>query len=216
MKDQPTRVTVHCARYSLFDPDRWWETHDAVRIELQELEKLLLDVSAPPDLLKHLWRPKRLSLRTAGAAYYTTKNASFKKCDHRSHKKRPQAPLPRKSLRPILEQLLRLLPSETKLREGLRKLLEGVTEASPERLYSMLRPEQTEITWPPCLNTHSQLTSKQDHQLLSKLPVRWQRTEAAIRECLRSLRSNIHSRGNSCPKQSLHRSMFDPRKPPDR
>jgi hypothetical protein len=48
MKNQPTRVTVHCARYSLFDPDRWWETHDGVRIQLEELEKLLLDVVRHP------------------------------------------------------------------------------------------------------------------------------------------------------------------------
>jgi hypothetical protein len=48
MKDQPTRVTVHCARYSRFDPDRWWETHDGTRIELEELEKLLLDILRHP------------------------------------------------------------------------------------------------------------------------------------------------------------------------
>jgi hypothetical protein len=48
MKDQPTRVTVHYARYSRFDPDRWWETHDGTRIELEELEKLLLDIVRHP------------------------------------------------------------------------------------------------------------------------------------------------------------------------
>jgi hypothetical protein len=48
MKGHHTRVIIHCARYSLFDPDRWWETHDGARIELEELEKLLLDIVRHP------------------------------------------------------------------------------------------------------------------------------------------------------------------------
>jgi hypothetical protein len=48
MKGHHTRVFVHCARYSIFDPDRWWETHDGTRIEIEELEKLLLDVLRHP------------------------------------------------------------------------------------------------------------------------------------------------------------------------
>jgi len=48
MKGHPTRVTVHPARYSSFDPDRWWETHGGVRTEIVELEKLLLDVVLHP------------------------------------------------------------------------------------------------------------------------------------------------------------------------
>jgi hypothetical protein len=31
MKGHQTRVTVRCARYSAFDPDRWWESHDGPR-----------------------------------------------------------------------------------------------------------------------------------------------------------------------------------------
>jgi hypothetical protein len=48
MKGHPTRVTVQPARYSSFDPDRWWETRDGVRTEIVELEKLLLDVVLHP------------------------------------------------------------------------------------------------------------------------------------------------------------------------
>ena len=48
MKGHPTKVTVRCARYLVFDPDRWWETHDGVRIEIEEIEKLLLDVVRHP------------------------------------------------------------------------------------------------------------------------------------------------------------------------
>jgi hypothetical protein len=48
MKGHPTRVTVQSARYSTFDPDRWWETRGGVRTEIIELEKLLLDVALHP------------------------------------------------------------------------------------------------------------------------------------------------------------------------
>ena len=41
MKGHPTRVTVRPARYSSFDPDRWWETRGGVRIEIIELQKLV-------------------------------------------------------------------------------------------------------------------------------------------------------------------------------
>jgi uncharacterized SAM-binding protein YcdF (DUF218 family) len=47
MKDS-ARVTVHAARYSNFDPDRWWETRDGVRTEIIELQKLLLDLVLHP------------------------------------------------------------------------------------------------------------------------------------------------------------------------
>ena len=47
-KDHQTRITVHSTRYSLFDPDRWWETHDGIRIEIEEAEKLLLDFLRHP------------------------------------------------------------------------------------------------------------------------------------------------------------------------
>jgi hypothetical protein len=48
MKGHPTRVTVHTARYSSFDPDRWWESRLGVRTEIVELQKLLLDVVLHP------------------------------------------------------------------------------------------------------------------------------------------------------------------------
>jgi len=48
MKGHPTHVIVQAARYSDFDPDRWWETHAGVRTELVELLKLLVDVVLHP------------------------------------------------------------------------------------------------------------------------------------------------------------------------
>jgi len=48
MKGHQTRVTVRFARYLVFDPDRWWESHDGIRTEIEELEKLLLDVLRHP------------------------------------------------------------------------------------------------------------------------------------------------------------------------
>ena len=48
MKNHQTRVAVRPARYSTFDPDRWWETRRGVRTEIIELQKLLLDVIRHP------------------------------------------------------------------------------------------------------------------------------------------------------------------------
>ena len=48
MKGHPTRVMVQPARYSIFDPDRWWETRDGVRSEIAELQKLVLEVVLHP------------------------------------------------------------------------------------------------------------------------------------------------------------------------
>jgi hypothetical protein len=48
MRGHPTRVTVQPARYSSFDPDRWWQTRGGVRTEIVELEKLLLDIVLHP------------------------------------------------------------------------------------------------------------------------------------------------------------------------
>jgi len=47
-KGHPTHVTVQAARYSSFDPDRWWETRGGVRTEIIELQKLLLDFVRRP------------------------------------------------------------------------------------------------------------------------------------------------------------------------
>jgi hypothetical protein len=47
MKGHPTDVIVQAARYSDFDPDRWWETRGGVRTELVELQKLLRRRASP-------------------------------------------------------------------------------------------------------------------------------------------------------------------------
>jgi hypothetical protein len=48
MKGHSTRITVQSARYSKFDPDRWWETRDGIRTEIVEFQKLLLEVALHP------------------------------------------------------------------------------------------------------------------------------------------------------------------------
>ena len=48
MKGHTTRVTVQGARYSSFDPDRWWESRSGIRIEILELEKLVFEAVLHP------------------------------------------------------------------------------------------------------------------------------------------------------------------------
>lgn len=48
MGAHPTRVIVRSARFSPFDPDRWWQTPDTRRVGVIELQKLLLDVLLHP------------------------------------------------------------------------------------------------------------------------------------------------------------------------
>jgi hypothetical protein len=48
MRGHPTKLMIRSARFSSFDPDRWWTTRDGVRTEIVELEKLLLDVVRHP------------------------------------------------------------------------------------------------------------------------------------------------------------------------
>jgi hypothetical protein len=48
MEGHLTRVTVRSSRYSVFDPDRWWQSHVGIRTEVAELEKLLRDVVRHP------------------------------------------------------------------------------------------------------------------------------------------------------------------------
>lgn len=48
MKGHETRVMVRPARYSQFDPDRWWETREGTRTQVIELQKLFLDVVLHP------------------------------------------------------------------------------------------------------------------------------------------------------------------------
>ncbi len=57
MAGHPAHVTVRAARYSTFDPDRWWESRGGIRTEIVELQKLLLDVALHPFL------PHRTDLR---------------------------------------------------------------------------------------------------------------------------------------------------------
>jgi hypothetical protein len=48
MKGHATHVTVQPARYSSFDPDRWWETRNGMRTEIVEFQKLVLDMVLHP------------------------------------------------------------------------------------------------------------------------------------------------------------------------
>jgi hypothetical protein len=48
MRGQPTHITIQPARYSNFDPDRWWKTRAGVRTEIVELQKLMLDLVLHP------------------------------------------------------------------------------------------------------------------------------------------------------------------------
>jgi hypothetical protein len=48
MKGHQTKVMVRVARYSDFDPDRWWQTRGGARIGIVELQKLLLDLALHP------------------------------------------------------------------------------------------------------------------------------------------------------------------------
>ena len=48
MSGHRLRVSVRSARYSSFDPDRWWETRGGIRTEIVEFQKLLLDVARHP------------------------------------------------------------------------------------------------------------------------------------------------------------------------
>jgi hypothetical protein len=50
MKGHATRVMVQPARYSSFDPDKWWETRGGVRTEIVELQKLMLELVLHPML----------------------------------------------------------------------------------------------------------------------------------------------------------------------
>jgi hypothetical protein len=50
LRGHQTRVMVHpvSARFPDFDPDRWWRSRGGVRVEIEELEKLLFDVVRHP------------------------------------------------------------------------------------------------------------------------------------------------------------------------
>ncbi len=48
LQGHSTNIQIRSARYSTFKPDQWWQSHGGVRTELEELEKLLLDVLRHP------------------------------------------------------------------------------------------------------------------------------------------------------------------------
>jgi hypothetical protein len=48
MRGNPTHVTIRPARYSNFDPDRWWETRSGIRTGIVEFQKLVLDLVLHP------------------------------------------------------------------------------------------------------------------------------------------------------------------------
>jgi uncharacterized SAM-binding protein YcdF (DUF218 family) len=50
MAGRPTKIMVHPARYSTFDPDSWWQSRDSIRTEIVEFQKLVLDVISHPRL----------------------------------------------------------------------------------------------------------------------------------------------------------------------
>jgi hypothetical protein len=48
IRGHSTRVIVRTSRYSSFDPDEWWRTRSGVRIQIEETQKLLLDIALHP------------------------------------------------------------------------------------------------------------------------------------------------------------------------
>jgi hypothetical protein len=48
MKGHPVHVMVRPARYSSFDPDRWWQHRAGIRTQIVELQKLALEIVLHP------------------------------------------------------------------------------------------------------------------------------------------------------------------------
>jgi hypothetical protein len=48
MQGHVTRLMVQPARYSSFDPDRWWESRPGIRTEIVESQKLVLEIVLHP------------------------------------------------------------------------------------------------------------------------------------------------------------------------
>jgi hypothetical protein len=48
MKGRTAKIIVRPSRYSLFDPDRWWQTRAGFRTEISELQKLIFDIVRYP------------------------------------------------------------------------------------------------------------------------------------------------------------------------
>jgi len=50
MEGRGITVIVSSTRYSNFKPDQWWHTRDGARTEIEELQKLLLNVVRHPSI----------------------------------------------------------------------------------------------------------------------------------------------------------------------
>ena len=48
MQNSPTRVIVRPARYGLFDPNHWWRSRGGIRTQVEELQKLTVDILRHP------------------------------------------------------------------------------------------------------------------------------------------------------------------------
>ena len=48
LKNHPTRVFVRPARYASFQPDQWWHTREGIRTQIEELQKLIVDIVRHP------------------------------------------------------------------------------------------------------------------------------------------------------------------------
>ena len=48
MRHSSTRVIVRSARYGLFDPNRWWQSRGGIRTQVEELQKLTVDILRHP------------------------------------------------------------------------------------------------------------------------------------------------------------------------
>ena len=48
VRSQDLQIFVRSARYSSFDPNRWWQTRESIRTGIVEFQKLLLDVVRHP------------------------------------------------------------------------------------------------------------------------------------------------------------------------
>jgi len=48
MKGHATRTIIRTSRYSSFDPARWWWTRTGIRTQVEESQKLLLDLALHP------------------------------------------------------------------------------------------------------------------------------------------------------------------------
>ena len=48
LKSRDIRAIVRSSRYTDFDADRWWKTRSGIRTEIEESEKLLLDIVLHP------------------------------------------------------------------------------------------------------------------------------------------------------------------------